>query len=55
MTRRRPIRGKDLILVAAISAIFAPATVLPYIRKKAIEDQAVLDRRKLRDAAASTL
>jgi len=42
---------KDVMLVACISAIFAPATILPYLRRRSEEDRAVLELRRARDAS----
>ncbi len=39
--RRKPIRLRDVMLVLGVSAFFIPATVFPYVRRKAHEDLAV--------------
>jgi hypothetical protein len=47
MHRRKPIRFRDVMLAIAVSAFFIPATVFPYIRRKALEDEEIVKKRRI--------
>jgi hypothetical protein len=39
---------KDVMFVAIVSAVFAPFTIVPYLRRRTEEDKAILELRKQR-------
>ena len=49
--RGKSIRVRDVLLVVAVSVFFVPATIFPYVRKRAHEDLAITQSRQ--SAAAS--